>query len=293
MKRILLIFVGVFLYSNHGFAYPDCSRVDKAVLEKYDYNVFQENNSHRQISGDAFRSLDEQGKREAKLRNLCFGASVLWHYWCGWSFCEDCEGEGRKKKCRSVEQNETVLVGSSLTYGDYCTWAEMDCFTEDIDKIYEVLRKETDYATKLFMDAMDMNRLVKSILDGTENIYAIDAEKSVCYRTDDNGDTVWHAFARSHRDAFDWEELCASVIKDGDPFDFLSFALYKTKNNNGKTAVQEAIDSGTPDSIFGFFWMYARQERPFEWSDGFIARDIAQTNNLDLATVKKLMRCPE
>ena len=283
MKKILFIFIGILLCGNNCFAL-DCSRADPKVLEMYD-NFFNDNKD-KQISGDAFKQLDEQGKREAKLRNLCFGASVDWHYWCGYSYCERCEGEGRKRKCNPVDKDMVFI--HDHTFNEFCALAEIDCFTEDIDKIYEILQKETDPFTQMFL--FDMNRVVNDILNGKAELAIIDINKQVCYETDDNGDTVWHAFARSKYDSWGWQDLCVSVNKQIDPFEMLATALYKTKNNKGRTAVQDAIDSGTPSSIFGFFWMYARQERE-NYCD-FLPQDISQTNNIDIAIVKSLLKCP-
>ena len=260
----------MFLSVVNCFADDEGFKCMKAATDDHSY---QEQNYHKQISDDEYKRLDEQGKREARIRNLCFGASVSWHTFCAWSKCHN-DGVSRSIKGITLEQ--------------YCKWSDTDCFTENVDVIFSVLQESNEFAFRLFFSDTDINNITSDILNGkTINTVIIDIDKSVCYKTDNNGDTVWHAFARSNRDAWSFANLCVSLNEN--PLDMFINAVSKTKNKKGRTAVQEAIDSSNPENIFGFLSAYARQEKKDYCNS--LPQDISKTNNIDLKKVKTLLKC--
>ena len=277
MKNIIFIFFCILICCNNCFARIDCPTSYKDAY--YDY---WETNKDKQINGDDFNRLDDQGKREAKIRNLCFAAALSWHGFCAFKNCNTCE-DG--KTCTPVSEDDKVF-GHSLQ--DMCNYSKIDCFTEDIDTIFAVLQETGDDTFKMFVSDVDINNVTRDILNGeTINTSIIDIDKSVCYKTDKNGDTVWHAFARSNRDMWGFANLCVSLNEN--PLDMLTRALYKTRNNKGKTAVQEAINSTNPDNLFGFLSAYAKQEKKDYCKS--MPQEISTTNNIDLKKIKSLLKC--
>lgn len=263
MKKILFVLLGFFICQPNAFAdkLQDC-------LNAAHNNDYFEQNKHRQIGGAEWDKLDEQGKKEARIRNLCFGASIDWHAFCGWAKCDESNVE---------------IWGHTLS--EYCEYAKTDCFTADIDTVFAVLQDSGDYVFNMFMPSM--NNITQEIANGDEQISYIDTDKTVCYRTDDNGDTVWHVFVRNNKSITGWANLCVSVNDGG--FDMIKRALYKTKNNKGRTAVQDAIDSKNPDNLFGFLTMYAKQQDKNYCKS--LPQEISKTNGISLQKVQSLLNC--
>lgn len=252
----------IFLFGVQYNCFADAVDCLKSVADS-EHNNYFEKNKDKQISGEKFEQLDENGQREAKIRNICFGESILWHELCAFKKCEP----------HLVELDE------------YCTLANIDCFTDDINTIFSTLQQNhSDYLGLFFAD---MNDVTNDISNGNLDIAVIDTDNSVCYRTDNNGDTIWHVFIKNNKDIWTWANLCVSVNDNG--FDMLSTALYKTKNKEMKTAVQYAIDSKNPDNLFVFLSAYAKQEKKDYCN--FLPQDISTTNNVDLKKVKTLLKC--
>ena len=99
------------------------------------YAEYYENNKDKQITDDALNSLDEQGKKEAKLRNLCFGASLLWHGYCAYNGCNMCDGQS----CNPFPQDN--VDGKEHSFEQICKWADTDCFTADIKTITDIMKE--------------------------------------------------------------------------------------------------------------------------------------------------------
>ncbi len=235
-------------------------------------------NANRQITD--FSQLDEQGKREARIRNLCFGATLSWVGFCSiYEYCKLCENG----VCEKLPSDKKF---GTYTFNEYCTLSKTDCFTESVDKIFKLLQNSNDPVFSRFYP--DMNNVTKAIANGNEDISYIDTDKSICYKTDDNGDTVWHAFVRNNRDIWSWADLCVSL--NDNPFDMLTKALYKTPNKKGKTALQEALYSTNPNNLFGFFLAYANQEGKKNCT--VLIKDIQSYNReINITKLKSALNC--
>lgn len=264
----------MFIFGDTCFANIDCPS-----NYKDDYNVYYNNNFNKQVDETEFKKLDNLGKREAKIRNLCFVASLNWHAFCAFTKCNNCDNG---KSCTALSEDHKIL-GHSLK--EMCNYAKIDCFTEDIDKIFSALQESGDTAFNMLM--ANMNDITSAIKDNKEQIVVIDSDKTVCYRVDDNGDTIWHVFVRSNKDIWNWANICVS--RNENPFDMITKALYQTKNKNGKTAVQEAFATSKPENLFNFLSSYAQQEQKGYCRS--MPQDISNTNGLDLKKVKSLLKC--
>lgn len=276
MKKIPFIFLSILMYNNYGFCAGRlvCQKEErKQMRDEYWYA-----NANKQIYTEQFNQLDEQGKREARIRNLCFGATLSWVGFCSiYEYCKLCENG----ECIPIPKKEKF---GGKTFEEYCNLAKTDCFGGNINDIFSLMERSNDSVYKMFNP--NINDIVKNLSDGKNvEISVIDTDNSVCYRTDDNGDTIWHALIRSHHnDTWSWADLCASYLK----FDKFSNALYNVKNKKGVSAFKEVLNSNdTSNQLFYFLSSYARQEG-INYND--FVKKIATANNVSISDVQKIIK---
>lgn len=265
MKKTLVVFLSVQLCCSVSLAVDyNCMNEEGHKAHDYYFNT----NYDKQIGTEEFRSLNAQKQREAKTRNLCFGASLSWHTFCAWSKCAD-----TKKQ----------ILGHTLQ--EYCEWSNIDCFSADIEKIVSALQDSNDAIYEMVFT--DMNKVTNNIANDKAQLGIIDTDNSVCYRTDDNGNTIWHAFSINHKDPDSWISLCASLLKDTE-FKQLSDAVYKTKNKNGKTALQETIEWNKNTRLLSILSEVYGEKGGRKACDE-LASDISTTNSIDISQAKSLI----
>ena len=268
IKILSLLFIYSVFYTNCVFAEIDCHEKATAVEKTY----FQ-NNYARQISSQKIDSLDAGKQKEAKIRNSCFSASIDWHYLCEYM------------KCRNFLDTDEGPDGTTLS--QLCTWKDMDCFSEDIEKVFSVLRDSHDFLFDLAF--ADMNEITKSIKNNEETTIQIDLDNSRCYKTDTNGDTVWHAFAKNKK-LYWWDSTCVSYLRDTH-LNELAEAMYKTKNKDGKTALQIMLDWDSNTNLLSALSEVYGEKGGRKACDE-LASDISNTNGIDISQVKPLInRC--
>jgi hypothetical protein len=161
----------------------------------------------------------------------------------------------------------------------------MDCFTDDINKIFDTLQESNDFIFKSFF--RDMNEVNKAINNGKFSITFIDTDSSICYRTDDNDDTIWHVLIRNfNKDISLYEGMCFEYLKESDELNLVK-AITKIKNKNGKTAVQEAIKKENTEDLLEYISYYFK-DRGLN-CDKF-ADYISTANDISIDKAKQLIR---
>ena len=106
-----------------------------------------------------------------------------------------------------------------------------------------------------------MDEIISGIRVGNKpyDVY-VDTDNEVCWQSDSRGDTLWHAFVDvEEKDVFaSFASLCISLLDERSKEYFYEAAFYK-KNNQGKSAVAIALDSGKIE-YFSVFGRYFKQE---------------------------------
>lgn len=266
IKKCYIALICSIFYSNFVFAETECGQKANTISNTY----FQQNKT-KQISN--FDNLSAAKQKEAKIRNLCFGASIDWHFFCEYA------------KCRNIPKTEKIDTGISIS--QMCSWADMDCFSSDIEKVFSVMQDSHDALFGLTYD--DMDTINNSIIKKEQTMFQVDFDFSRCYKTDSNDDTVWHAFARSKQN-LDWSSICASYLRDTHLKE-LSESMYKTKNKNGKTALQETIEWNKNTNLLQSISEIYGEKGGRKACDE-LAYDISTTNSIDISQAKSLIhRC--
>ena len=267
MKKIVFIFLGLLVSNTSVFA-TDYECLNNYGRQESDY--YFNTNKDKQIGTEEFRNLTPKEQREAKIRNLCFGASTSWHTFCAWKNC--------------IDSNKKIF---RHTLNEYCNWAKLDCFTDDIENIVSVMHDSDDYVFKMFFS--DMNDVTADIANGKAQIAYLDTDNAICYKTDDNGDTIWHAFIKNNKDHQSWWNQCLSFLKNSN-LEKLLEATYKTKNKNGRTAVQEAMEKGGKSKAQYLLQTMSGYYKQEKLNCGDLAHDISSANNISFDDAKKLIQ---
>lgn len=235
MKKIMIlfsVFFGLFvMYSGNA---DMCYNSANMASKKY-----KKANWEKQI--DTSKISDETQKRNAKIRDLCFFASVEWHLFCDWA------------KCLKRPDDEKFIY---YTVKDVCRYKEIDCFNDDVDNIFNVLRESQDALFSIVFS--DMDDVVKSVYENNEQVGLIDVDQTVCYRTNSNGETIWHAFAKTNKNINSFAALCVSRLQE-DGAEILYNSILEQPDKDGKTVAKISIDSGKPEYVFDFVGDYAKE----------------------------------
>ena len=130
IKISIFIPICCAIFANIAMADINCS--EQAM--KANQNYF-DTNAHKQIDDQKLKSLNKEQQQEAKIRNLCFRASMGWHF-----FCE-------LANCKAIPKTQKVF-GHPVS--DVCSWSEIDCFSASIEKIVSVMQDSNDYVSDMF-----------------------------------------------------------------------------------------------------------------------------------------------
>ncbi len=277
MKKLYTTLIVLFLITSKSFA-----TMDYCVTEAYRtaYTNYENNKKHQQkfIPNDNIDYIKpEHFRREKELRYLCFEELEMVDTNC------------YAYKCFTEHQTNTNIlplrINPDINPSETCNILSTDdCLNGDITSLEEKLRHIS--AEKSMMYFTNINELIAKI-EFSSNSYSgniLQKTYDVCYATDDNKDTIWHAIARRKTSLFEekctkdcWnpgfnafegsydedclknncinesEEQLLSWIKTC--FDETEYSENKTaelhrsmflkQNNQGKTAIAEAIENNT------------------------------------------------
>lgn len=179
-------------------------------------------NTNKQINAS---NLTGEARQNAIIRNLCF-SNVEKFIFVG-TFC-DCQNKYK----------DTDILMSGFTLKQIRNYGKINCFKDNISKVKKFVYTVDEYTYKLFMP--DIDEINSQILSGQEIDISIDANPSLCWTTDKNGDNIWHAMIRARKDVSGIASLCSSsdITKVQDAF--FTAAIYAI-NNNGESPVYEAL----------------------------------------------------
>lgn len=163
---------------------------------------------------------------ELRTRNLCLNNFMTLHLNCAFYKCMQ-------------DSFIPLFTNRNLTGEQICGFIDsVDCLNDSMSDINKFLRDAGDTTTDMFL--FDMDKLIVNIKSDNASLSYIDTNKEVCYSTDSNGDTVWHAFVETENSSFNsWFSLCVSLL-NSDQKQYLYNAILFTENKLGETAIQSA-----------------------------------------------------
>lgn len=132
-----------------------------------------------------------------------------------------------------------IIINRDLTGEQICEFLDsVDCLNDSISDINQFLRSAGDTFTDIFL--FDMDKTIENIKSNKASLSYIDTNKEVCYSTDSNGDTVWHALVETENSSFySWFNQCVSVLNPVQK-QYLLNAILFTENKSEETAIQSA-----------------------------------------------------
>ncbi len=235
--------------SDIGSLYAKCMK--PAVAAKFKY---WEKAQYQQFDGYKlnWNELTDAQRSEYRSRNLCIQDFMDVHLNCELYNC-----------LRSLGQEERFVVISmneELSGEKICAYLKsLDCVNDDVSIVRNFLSESGGIASQLFVS--DMDEIISGIRVGNKpyDVY-VDTDNEVCWQSDSGGDTLWHAFVDvEEKDVFaSFASLCISLLDERSKEYFYEAAFYK-KNNQGKSAVAIALDSGKIE-YFSVFGRYFKQE---------------------------------
>ncbi|MBO5705059.1 MAG: hypothetical protein J6R99_03525, partial [Alphaproteobacteria bacterium] len=196
-------------------------------------------------------SLNEAKRTEYRTRNVCAG-----------DFMHVVMNCVNYKCLRDMNQERLwhlFFLKPGLSAERVCEYMEtLDCYNDDITGVQTALAELGGTIYGLF--ALNMDEVTAGIRSGENpTLTKIETNNEICWLSDGNGDTVWHALAEvKDNSLFSFANMCLSILNEQSK-EYLYNAVFYKINNQGKTAVSVALDKENIEHFSVFGW-YFKQE---------------------------------
>lgn len=237
MKKLYIIFIILSIFHKaHATELPNFTDVDGCVKWAINTSEAQSAKDREHYLKD-YEYDDENTKYEKLLRNLCIGD------------LSDIYLNTKIQACEKKYNHDFYLPFN--IYPDFPLeklngFLDLEqCLNMDIIQLEAKMRELAASYSRMFL--LDMNQVIYNI-EHNNNIEIDDKSSGICYSENRNKDTIWHALVNSNTNAdlYEWYSTCLSALNNK-PISIteLHRSMFLKQNNQGKTAIAEAIENNT------------------------------------------------
>ena len=145
-RFIKMMFPVVLTVLNSSVCFADADCIKKAQSAK---EIRAQLNKNDQIKLNKLENLEFEQFREASIRDYCFKTSLGWIFYC------------EQAKCENMLESESI-AGADVS--DICSWAQIDCFSEELEKIIDVLENYAGIIFSLFESDINNVKPVQKVI---------------------------------------------------------------------------------------------------------------------------------